>query len=390
MKNNRKAVWLLNVTTVLFWASLYVYVPYLSPYLNHMGIIASAIGYITSSYGVAMLMSRIPIGVIGDWFGRQKGFVLLGILFAGISAVGMQAMENAYVIMSFRFLSGVAAATWVSFVTLYSSYFETIQTTQAVASLNMYASLGRVFASCIGAAAAEFMGYRGAFLAGGILGGMALIAGFFVTDIQRTSPEKMQILELIQVGKEKSLICASLFGAVLQMIAYATTYTFTNTLAEKLGAGQLELGVLQAIISVAGVLAPMILSAPLASRIEERKVLSASFIALAISQAIFPHCNSFLLLYGAQFLSGMGLGLAMIPLMSLSIRHIRMEKRSTAMGYFQAVYSLGLTAGPLIMGYLVQYTGYVCSYHAISLLAAIAAVLSYFIFKDSGGSTIRK
>ena len=68
----------------------------------------------------------------------------------------------------------------------------------------------------------------------------------------------------------------------------------------------------------------------------------------------------------------------MVVLMALSIRDISAEKRSTAMGYYQAVYSLGLVLGPVIMGYLVQYLGYTAAYIVIGLISA-AAALCYIV-----------
>lgn len=380
MRAERRAVWALRIATVLFWAALYVYVPYLTPYLDRLGMAASLVGYISGSYGAAMLIARIPIGIMADRLGRQKVFVLSGIALAAVSAVGMQLTPIPAFILLFRFLSGIAAATWVSFVTLYSGYFCEDAATQAVAALNMYASLGRVIASFLGAGAVAAMRERGAFLAGGGLGAAAILAGLFVRDGEtRRSAAPVSVRQLLRVGRERWLLCASVLCAVNQMIAYATSYGFTNTLAQRIGAGEAELGILQAITAGAGVLAPLLLSMRFSRRVSERTVLIASFALLAVSQTLLPFCGSLLCLYAMQFAAGMGLGLGMTPLMALAIRYIPGEKRSTAMGYFQAVYSLGLTAGPVIMGYLVEFFGYTAAYCTIGGIAAITAAICCFV-----------
>ena len=99
-------MWALRIATVLFWAALYVYVPYLTPYLDRLGMAASLVGYISGSYGAAMLIARIPIGIMADRLGRQKVFVLSGIALAAVSAVGMQLTPIPAFILLFRFLSG--------------------------------------------------------------------------------------------------------------------------------------------------------------------------------------------------------------------------------------------------------------------------------------------
>ncbi len=43
--------------------------------------------------------------------------------------------------------------------------------------------------------------------------------------------------------------------------------------------------------------------------------------------------------------------------MSLALGAITPEQRATAMGFFQSLYALGMTAGPIISGLLAQELG---------------------------------
>jgi len=382
MKINRNIIWLFHLTTIFFWASLYVYVPYLPPYLNEIGIAASVIGYVTSAYGMAMLITRIPIGIFADRIQKQKVFVLAGIVLAGISAVGMQMTENVSIILIFRFVSGIAAAAWVCFVALYSGYFPPEKTTQAIASLNMYAALGRVIASFIGASAAERMDYQGIFLLGAVIAVWSLICGFFAKDPVAKSGEPISVKQLLQVGKNRYLVYASLLAASIRLITYATTYTFTNNMEQALGAGQFELGILQALTSAAGVTASFLLSTRLAGRISEKGLMVFSFLLVAGCQIVFPFCTFMPAVYVLQFLSGLGENFISVLTMALSVRYVLAHMRGSAMGYYQAVYSLGMSAGPIVMGYLVEYMGYSHSYFIIGLVSVGSAFLAYTTFPD--------
>jgi MFS family permease len=54
---------------------------------------------------------------------------------------------------------------------------------------------------------------------------------------------------------------------------------------------------------------------------------------------------------------GLGNGLAYPLLMGMSIEHVEEERRSTAMGLHQAVYAIGMFAGPWLSGILADRMG---------------------------------
>lgn len=383
-QQRRNVILIMDLATMLFWSSLYAYVPYLSTYLNAIGIVASIIGYISSSYGLAMLFTRIPIGIWGDMIDRQKPFIFMGAALTTLSSLGMFLCTHTFSMVFFRFLSGVAAATWVSYISLYSSYFPKERTTRAVAALNMYANLGRVMASIIGAIVSKRFGYKAPFLASFFIGAAGMVLCFFVTDIRdapqpSTEPERrMSVTKLLSTLKERSLIVACIFGAVVQFISYATIYTFTNTFAQDIiGASQFELGIMQAIVSVAGVAATFILSTKLIDKLEDNTLIAVAFVVMTASTLAYPFCRNMYLLYCVHFMMGMGLGFGLTPFMSMSIKYVERSKRSTAMGVFQAVYSFGMTLGPIAMGYMVEYGGYLSAFLQLAAFIAMTGVAGF-------------
>jgi MFS family permease len=58
------------------------------------------------------------------------------------------------------------------------------------------------------------------------------------------------------------------------------------------------------------------------------------------------------LLYLSQAIGGFARGLVLPLLMGLSIKLFPDDKRSTAMGIFQAIYGLGMFGGPVLAGAL--------------------------------------
>jgi MFS family permease len=70
-----------------------------------------------------------------------------------------------------------------------------------------------------------------------------------------------------------------------------------------------------------------------------------------------------------QAIGGVGFGLSSPLLMGLSIRAVPSEERATAMGAFQAVYSIGMLAGPWSAGWLADVAGLGSVFIAAGLLA---------------------
>ncbi len=62
--------------------------------------------------------------------------------------------------------------------------------------------------------------------------------------------------------------------------------------------------------------------------------------------------------------------------MAMAIRTEPTERKSTAMGLFQALYGIGMTIGPVLMGYLVELKDYKAAYFVFSAFASAAMLLS--------------
>jgi MFS family permease len=67
--------------------------------------------------------------------------------------------------------------------------------------------------------------------------------------------------------------------------------------------------------------------------------------------------------------------------MSLSIKDVDPGKRSTAMGFYQAIYGLGMFAGPLMMGILGDLLTLKQGFIMIGLVGCITAGLSQIMIK---------
>ena len=86
---DRRSVVLVAAATFAFWLSLYIYVPVFPLHAEELGASLSMVGLVVSSYAIAQLLLRIPIGVAADILGRRKPFAAAALACATAGAIGL-------------------------------------------------------------------------------------------------------------------------------------------------------------------------------------------------------------------------------------------------------------------------------------------------------------
>jgi MFS family permease len=88
-----------------------------------------------------------------------------------------------------------------------------------------------------------------------------------------------------------------------------------------------------------------------------------------------------------QALAGFGRGFTTPVLMALSIKHMERDRRATAMGFYQAIYGLGMFAGPYLMGFLSDWLTLGEGFLIVGLFGCVAAGLSYVMLRAARAGT---
>ncbi|HHV63013.1 MAG TPA: MFS transporter [Firmicutes bacterium] len=367
---------LLAVLTIVFWASLYLYVPILPSYTQFIGGSLTIVGIVTGSYGFTQLILRIPTGIWSDRLGLRKPFVVAGFVAATGSAVGLALSRTPYLLVVFRAFSGVAATTWVAFTILFSSYFNPREATHAMSTIVFCNSLGQTLATFIGGLIAERYGWLAPFLGAAMLGGFGTLCSLALKEKRKVSGEALSIAHLMQVGKDTRLLYVSFLGALTQYVTFATVYGFTPLYASRIGASKAELGILSLVTLVPYTVASLIGGTWLARYMEEGKIAAIGSLVAGLTTIIIPVIETLPFLYISQAIGGFGRGLVYPVLMGLSIQAVEPDRRATAMGFFQSIYSLGMFLGPTISGAIGENIGLPGVFITASGICFLAAVLS--------------
>lgn len=365
--------------TMMYWFSMYTYVPILSPYVEHLGGSVFMIGLVVGSYGFTQMLVRIPLGIWSDKLGKRKLFIISGIISSVLSCIGLAITSNVWIVLGFRSLAGVAAASWVAFTVLFASYFEPKEAPKAMGIISFYTSIGQMTATTLGGFLAEYFGWSSPFYVGAIVGfiGLLLALKLVESKVEENKPA-IELKELIKMGGEKLLLAVSTLAIVVQCITFTTMFGFTPLHASNIGASNAELSILTFFTTLPNAIAGYLSGSFFAKKWGERNTIIFGFILASLCTTVLPLTNSLLVLIFTQAFNGFAQGLMMPLLMGLAIQSVNEEKRATAMGFFQALYSLGMFGGPFITGWIGEYLGLAGGFVLIGTLSLFGALLTFF------------
>ena len=331
-----------------------------------------------ASYGLTQLLFRIPIGIWSDRSGRRKPFVLSGFVLIFISCIGLALSPNAWVLLLFRGLAGLAASMWVAFTVLYSSYFSDSQSTRAMSLITFCVGFGQAI-SAIGGKIADAYGWIAPFYVGA---GLSVLGAALMLPIPDRSVEgrpAISLQRLLSIASRRRLLVVSIVAALSQFAVFSTVYGFLTVYATQIGATKSNLGLLMFIISSCQTVSMLLTGTIVAPRIGYMATVVAGYSVVACATIVTPYIRGLPVLFLIQGLGGLGRGLAYPILMGLAIQGTPQQEKATAMGFFQAIYAIGMFLGPALGGVIGDTLGL----RGVFLCAGIAYLVAIFLCKKT-------
>jgi MFS family permease len=354
----------------------------MTPYLVDLGTSFSMIGVIGGSYGFSQMLLRIPLGVLSDRLGKRKFFLIMGLVAGTVSTFGMFFTQNAYIILTLRLLAGVSASAWVVFTVLFTDYFEKDKRASRMSYLLLANFSGIMLSRLFGGIIAEQFGHEYTYLLGGAAGVLAVILSIFLTEKTPQLTELPSVKNLIGVIKNKNLMAMSILAIFLQMVMQSTMNTFTPQAGAKVGADMMQLGLLTTIASFPAVITSIICGKLFAKKnLNVRLLLAFGFAIQVAGTFIMPFADTLSAVYVSAIVTGFGNGLCFSTLISFCTQTVDENRRSAAMGFFQAIYGFGMFIGPVIMGVFVDSIGLSYGFFTTTAFAVIGLVLTMALLK---------
>lgn len=376
---NRRSLLVLQsmLGVFLFWCGLYLFVPTLPLYALSKTSNLGMVGLALAQYGLWQAILRFPLGLTADWLGRRKPFILSGFVMAAMGAWIMNSAGNIAGVAVGRAVTGLAASSWVVMVVAYSGLFDPSETARAAASLTVVNSLAIGVSSLAAGPLTHLGGYTAGFLAAMGAAGAGLLVFLPGTETRRPAvrPPWSATRHLVT---RRDVLGPALLNALQQYILFASIYSFTPILARQLGATDVEIGLLTT-VNLAATVAGNLLAAALLKRLGERFLIYASFGLMASGLGLTAAAPALAWLFASQLLVGAGGGLGFPALMGMSIANVKEGQRSTAMGLHQAVYGIGMFAGPWLSGLLATPLGIQPMFAATAVAMLGLGILGNFV-----------
>ena len=353
---NRRLLILQSMLGVfLFWCALYLFVPTLPLYAltktGNLGLVGLAL----AQYGLWQAILRFPLGLTADWLGRRKPFILAGFVLAALGAWLMSSAGDIAGVAVGRAVTGLAASSWVVMVVVYSGLFDPSQTTRAAASLTAVNSVAIGLSSLAAGSLTALGGYGAGFTAAIGAAGIGLLV--FLPGVETRRPAVRPAWRTIRpLVTRRDVLGPALLNGLQQYILFASIYSFTPILARQFGASEGQIGLLTT-ANLAAAVVGNLLAAALIRRLGERNLIYASFGLLSAGLGLTAAAPALPWLFASQLMVGAAGGLGFPTLMGMSIANVAEGQRSTAMGLHQAVYGVGMFAGPWLSGLLAAPLG---------------------------------
>ena len=343
---------------VLFFVALYSYVPSLPAFVAERASSLTAVGVVLSMYGLWMAALRIPLGVVADATGRNKPYLVGGVLLAGIGAMVMALGKSIGMLAFGRALTGAAAAAWVPMMVVFASYFPPEQTIFATSLLSFASSLGMMLGTSITGFLQTLGGYGLTFFAAAGLSIAATVIIACVRIPRRDAAHRgtVTVQSVLAIFRRRDVLVPSFTNALCQFGVWAVTFGFMPLLARQMGASTVATSLLMS-LNIAANVAANLFATFIANRGGRRLLLYGSFAAFAVGAILAALSHSVPLLFVSTVVMGLANGLFFPILLGLSIQRVDAAHRSTAMGIHQAVYAVGMFTGPWIGGILADAVG---------------------------------
>jgi predicted MFS family arabinose efflux permease len=385
---SRSRLYLFFAVTVLYWISMYTYVPVLSPFLEDQGYSFGLIGVILGSYGFMQILIRLPLGIWSDKLGLRKPFLFMGFAATTLSCLLFLVPGSWLWPLLGRSAAGISASAWVGFTVLFAAYYPHQEATRAMGTISFLTVIGQLIGMALSGWMAESLGWSSVFIAGaaaGILGLVLTGAVYEAKPDPHRSP--MQTKDLAAAMQNRLLLKVSVLSILAHSILFITMFGFTPSRALELGASKGELTLLSVCFMIPHAVTAILSGKRFAPRFGPWNTALTGFALSAVCTLSIPFLPGFASLCVTQAVNGFAQGLHLPLLLGLAIQEIEPAKRATAMGFYQAVYALGMFAGPFLAGWLNQGFGLSAGFYLGGAIGIFAAVLTAF-WRRSGASTV--
>lgn len=378
-KFSKKEEMIFLISVSFFWFAQYVYIPYQTIYLTSINVGTSFIGIIVGAYGISQMLLRLPVGLSADIVKKHKYFIMIGGLSSGMASLFRVLIPNGVGFLIANLLSGLASAMWISFMVFYTGHFSGEEQQSATARIVMFNNIGMLMgfiASTLLYNSISMKGLCTLSVCGGVMTFLLSLS------IKEEVPEKSthKVGELISVCSNKRLLLFSFIALIQQGVQLTTSMSFTNQVLGDLGASNMIIGISSIIYMISSVVFSA-LSSRNTFKGAPRVLIPTVLVIIATYCILVPTVNSIPIIMLLQILPGTSSGILFSCATSEAMKEVKPFQKSTAMGFFQAFYAIGMTTFPMLTGKLATNYSMSTGFFVLAGIAIFGCLVAVYFYK---------
>ncbi len=359
----------------LFWFAQYVYMPYQTMYLTAYGVTSSFVGVVIGAYGISQLLLRFPVGLMADSAGRHKLFIVLGALAAGMASLIRIFWPGGAGFLAANLLSGLASSMWISFMVFYTNSYVDHQQQTATSRIILFNNVGILLGFVTSTLLYDRLGMKMICILSFAAGALAFCLGLMINE-PKEKHDTIAVGNLVKVCLNKRIWMFAFIALIQQGIQLSTTMSFTSQILRDLGATGAKIGLASIVYMISAVGFSGFASSKCCVKRGPRFWVPLVLIIIALYCILVPGVNSIPVIFLLQILPGMSTGILFSFATSEAMKEVPKEKKSTAMGFFQAFYAIGMTLFPILTGDVASRYNIRTAYF---VLAGIAVMGCFFV-----------
>ena len=351
--------------------------PIMPLYAKSFGVSSAMVGGLITAFGVARILANMPVGRLGERFGRRP-LLIIGPLITALAALLMGLASQFGQMIVLRFLQGLGSAAQTTTAMTVMADVSTPRTRgRAMSYYQGSLLIGQSVGPIVGGLVGEHYGFRVPFFLYAGLAAAAALWSLLVIPESRPEPVESARPEATAAkpaddgppaprtpGAMAALLLDPSF-ILISLVTLAIFFTRTgsrSTVLPLFGTGVLglspgQLGVSFTIIAVLNFVT-LTLCGSLSDRFGRKAVIVPGCIVSGLALVFFALSRNHTAFLLSGVLLGIGTGLAGPAPAAYVADLARPGSYGTTMGLYRTFGDVGVSVGPVLLGWLSDTLGY--------------------------------
>ncbi|MBN2416438.1 MFS transporter [bacterium] len=347
--------------------------PVMPVYAETLGATGFWLGFIWAGFSVSRAVFMPVAGRLSDRQGRKR-FIVLGLSIYTLSSLGYAWAGGIAHLVIVRFLHGTGSAMVIPIAAaIIGDLSPPGKEGRMMGGFGFALFLGFGAGPLLGGMLLDKTGMAAPFYLMGVLSFVSLLLVMVFLPDQRRQADRLQEVSSFRVLWQSNRFRGLLVFRFSNAVCRATLLSFLPVFAAGLDIGSSRVGILLSVnIVLTGILQQV--SGAVADRLQRHVLVAAGNGITATALLLLPLTGTFTHLLLLGILMGVGSGFAFPAAGAVATQLGRHHGMGSLMGYFNMSMSLGMIAGPIVAGLILDRFGT----GSVFLFAAAAGFLGSF------------